>query len=53
MGVTNTGDVQGMFRHCAEGHGLERGIGDRQLVGLDHPEGLCQPWWFYDEQKLN
>jgi len=32
-----------MFRHCIEGHGLVRTIGDRQTVGLDHLIGLFQP----------
>ena len=27
-GVTNPGGVQGAFRHCVEGHGLMRAIGD-------------------------
>ena len=26
-GVTNHGGIQGMFGHCAEGHGLARTIG--------------------------
>ena len=42
-GVTDPGSVQGMFRHCIEGHGLVRTIGDRQTVGLDHLIGLFQP----------
>lgn len=27
-GVTDPGSVNGSFRHCVEGHGLERIIGD-------------------------
>jgi len=41
-GVTNTGGVQGTFRHCVEGHSLARAIGDRWMVGLDHLVGLFQ-----------
>ena len=39
---------QGTFGCCVEGHGLVRTIGDGWMVGLDHPVGLFQPWWFYD-----
>mgnify|MGYP001852612538 CR=1 FL=1 len=38
------------FRHCIEGHGLVRTIGDRQMVGLDDLLGLFQPWWSYDSK---
>ena len=31
------------FRHCVEGRGLVRTIGDRWLVGLDDLVGLFQP----------
>jgi len=31
-GVTGLGEVQGTFRHCVEGYGLVRSIGDRQTV---------------------
>ena len=34
-GGTKCGGIQGTFRHCVEGHGLERSIGDRRMVGLD------------------
>ena len=33
IGITSPGGVQGTFRHCVEGHGLVRTIGDRQLLG--------------------
>jgi len=43
-GVTDPGGVQGMFRHCAEGHGLVRTIGNRRMFGLDDLVSLFQPW---------
>ena len=42
--VTDSGGVQGTFRRCVEGHGLERTMGDRWTVGLDDHGGLFQPW---------
>ena len=41
-GVTKPGGVQGTFRHCVEGHGLVRTVGDRWTVGLDDLIGLYQ-----------
>ena len=38
--VTGPGGVQGTFRCCVEGHGLERTIGDWQTAGLDDLLGL-------------
>ena len=40
----DSGGVQGTFRHCVEGHGLQRTIGDGWSVGLGDLVGLCQPW---------
>ena len=42
-GFTNLRGVQGTFRHCVEGHGLVKTIGDRQMVGLNDLVGLFQP----------
>jgi len=47
-GVTDPGGVQRAFGCCAKGHGLVRTIGEGQMVGLDDPVGLFQPWRFYD-----
>lgn len=52
VGVTHPGGIQGMFRHCAEGHALVRIIGDRWAVGLDDLAGLFQPRWFYESMIL-
>ena len=47
--VTNPGGIQGMFRHCVEGHVLVRTVGDGWMVGMDELfQGLFQPCWFYD-----
>ena len=43
-GVINPGGIQGTFRYCVEGHGLERTIGERWTVGLDDLVDLFQPW---------
>jgi len=43
-GVTDTGSVQGTFRHCVEGHSLVRTIGGGWMVGLDDLVGLFHPW---------
>ena len=32
------------FRHCIEGQGVVRTIGDGWTVGLDDLVGLFQPW---------
>ena len=42
--VTDPGGVQGMFRHCVEGHALVGTTGDMWMVGLDDLVGLFQPW---------
>jgi len=34
-GVADPGGVQATFGRCVEGHGLERTIGDRWMVGLN------------------
>jgi len=52
-GVTDPRGVQGTFRHCAEGRGLVRTIGDKWMVGLDDLVDLFQPWWFYDSMILH
>ena len=44
VGVTIPGGVQREFRCCVEGRGLARTIGEGQMVGLDDPVGLFQPW---------
>ena len=43
-GVTDTGSVQGTFRHCVEGHSSVRTIGSGWMVGLDDLVGLFHPW---------
>ena len=43
-GVTDPGGVQEMFRHCVEGHGLERTTGDGWMAGLDDLACLFQLW---------
>jgi len=43
-GVTDPGGVQGMFRHCVEGHSLVRTVAARWIVGLGDPLNLFQPW---------
>ena len=42
--ITKPGGVQRAFGCCVEGHGLARTIGDGQMVGLDDPVGLFQPY---------
>jgi len=42
-GVIDPSGVHGTCRHCVEGHGLVRTIGDRWTAGLDDPVGLFQP----------
>ena len=43
-GVTNPGDVQGMFRCYLEGHGLVGNTGDKRTVGQGDLVGLFQLW---------
>jgi len=42
-GTLQPGGVQRAFGCCVEGHGLERTIGEGQMVGMDDPVGLFQP----------
>ena len=43
MEVTIPGGVQEALKHCTEGHGSVRNIGDMWMVGLDDRGGLFQP----------